>query len=74
MPDTSDPFVSISNRDVWNSLQEVKDLVRGMSAKMDSINAKVEDHDKKIRGLDLKFYGILAGLIAALGAIAIAVI
>lgn len=51
-------FVRITNRDIWNELQDIKKV----------ISTVPEDH-KKVRSLELRIYWILAGLTSAFIAI-----
>jgi hypothetical protein len=50
-------FLKITNRDIWNKLNEIEEDVRGISQ---------ADLPKRVRALELRFYGILAGLIGAI--------
>lgn len=50
-------FLRITNRDIWNKLNEIEEEVRGFSQ---------ADLPKRVRALELRFYGILAGLIGAI--------
>lgn len=68
------PFHVVSNRDVWNSLQTLTTLVQKLDSKFDVQNAQIAEHDKDIRNLNMKFYGVLAGLIASLTAVGITII
>jgi hypothetical protein len=50
-------FIQITNRDIWEKLNEIEEEVRGFSQ---------ADLPKRVRALELRFYGILAGLIGAI--------
>ena len=73
-------FVRVTNREVYLRLGEVEAKVdRAISqqavADRELIQLRtdfaryIEGTDKRMRGLELRFYGILAGLIGVLGAI-----
>ena len=78
--DTNGDFIRITNRDVWSRLGEVEALNRHAIADNERNSRAIAElrldfaeyvkgTDKRIRGLELRFYGILAGLIGVLGAI-----
>lgn len=62
-------FVRITNREIYDGLHEVQDQVQGMRADLTNILEENVDLRKRVRGLELKFYAILAGLIGALVAV-----
>ena len=57
--------IRISNREIYDALMTVKDDVRDLKNDVKELN----DLRNRIRSLEIKFYGVLAGLIAALGLI-----
>lgn len=66
MPEDDDKngvFIRVTNKDIWNELQEIKKTIKFVP----------EDH-KKIRALELKVYWVMAGVSGAFIAIGYAVI
>lgn len=75
------PFHTVSNREVWLEIQEMKALLMSVVSKLENqeehhrSHAEVlADHESRLRGLDLKFYGILGGGIAAIGGMFVALV
>lgn len=64
-----DSFVRITNREIYDGLNDVNDQVKSMRTDLSNILAENVELRKRVRGLELKFYAILAGLIGALVAI-----
>lgn len=64
-PNDGGDFVRITNREIWTMLTEVRAKVTDIANEMDSFNAERLDTRKRVRALELRFYGILAGLIGA---------
>ena len=73
-------FVRITNREVYSRIGEVEAKLdraisqqavseREMTQLRTDFARYIEGTDKRMRGLELRFYGILAGLIGVLGAI-----
>lgn len=65
----NDGFIRITNREIYDGLQDVKDQVRSMRSDLSMILSENVELRKRVRGLELKFYAILAGLIGSLVAI-----
>ena len=57
-------FVRITNSMVYAELQATRADLRALSTQM----ADYPEVKSRVRSLELRFYGVLAGLIAALGA------
>lgn len=66
------PFHVITNKDIWNSLQEVIKNQSDWKASLETITAEQKTQSEKVRALELKFYGVVAGIIGALGLVAMA--
>lgn len=67
VPSNGDPtFTRITNREVWVELQALRKAVTSLER---TVTDEMPDLRKRVRSLELRFYGILAGLIAALGTI-----
>jgi hypothetical protein len=72
MPDepTEEPtFIRITNQVVYAELQATRADLRALSTAM----ADYPEVKSRVRSLELRFYGVLAGLVAALGALGVAV-
>jgi hypothetical protein len=72
MPDepTEEPtFIRITNQVVYAELQATRADLRALSTTM----ADYPEVKSRVRSLELRFYGVLAGLVAALGALGVAV-
>jgi hypothetical protein len=64
---SGDPtFVRITNAVVYGELQATRSDLRDLAARL----ADYPETKARVRKLELKFYGVLAGLIAAVGVIA----
>lgn len=78
----SNGAVRITNREIYDELIKLKDKVADsqrdtaeVKASVHNVDKRLEnmeslnlsDHGKRLRALELRFYGILAGLVAALG-------
>ena len=64
--DDGDVFIRITNREIWLTLNKAVEEVRGMRADQKAVLDASSDVSKRVRALELRFYGILAGLISAL--------
>lgn len=65
--------VRITNREIWTQLQHVDGTVARLVGRVDSVLSENTALRKSVRQLELKFYGLLAGVVGALGLIAAAV-
>lgn len=66
-----EPFYTISKADVWNKIthidSNVQEILGGQKAQNGQLanhKERLDVHSARIRSLDFKFYGVLAGLIA----------
>jgi hypothetical protein len=59
-------FHTITNKDVWEKLTLLEATIGKLVTAVEIANGRTETHEKKIRALELKFYGVVAGLLAAL--------
>lgn len=55
-------FVTITNRDVWESVNKLRDEVRNYTQQ----TSDYPELKARVRGLELKFYALLAGVIGAI--------
>ena len=62
-------FVRITNREIYDGLSDLKDQVKGIRADLTMVLSENVELRKRVRGLELKFYAILAGLTGALFAV-----
>lgn len=63
-----DSFVRITNREIFDGLNDVKDQVKSMRNDLSNILEENVDLRKRVRGLEWKFYAVLSGLLGAIGA------
>jgi len=67
-------FIRVSNREIYDSLQTVKTEIVGIRADLHLIMGENVELRRRVRGLELRVYTILAGMLTALmaGAFALA--
>lgn len=65
MPEDT-PFIRITNREIWDSLQNVEDTVKSMDQRMNAILNENVEIKTRVRALELKTYTLLAGISTAL--------
>lgn len=58
-------FVRISNREIYDGLLQVRDRLAALERRVDSVLGENVELGKRVRRLELRFYGILAGLVSA---------
>lgn len=68
------PIYQITGKDMWEKLEGIDNKVDGVDKHLGRIDEslrrhyeRMESHSKKIRSLELRIYGIIAGIVAALG-------
>jgi hypothetical protein len=61
----SNEGIRISNRELYDGLMLVRDELRDTKHQLTSILGENVELRKRVRGLELRFYGVLAGLIGA---------
>jgi tetrahydromethanopterin S-methyltransferase subunit G len=59
-------FVRISNRELYDMMTQVRDRVGALENRVDNVLGENVSLGKKVRALELKSYGIMAGLVSAL--------
>lgn len=59
-------FVRISNRQIYDELTRLTKAVDRLEGRVDDVLGENVDLRKRVRGLELRFYGIAAGLLAAI--------
>lgn len=63
------PFHQITTRDVWMKLESLETAVTQAITRMESHTEKVADNTSRIKALEVKVYGIAAGLLAGIVAL-----
>lgn len=58
--------IRISNRELYDMMVQVRDRTAALENRLDNVLGENVDLRKRVRGLELRFYGIAAGLLAAL--------
>lgn len=61
-----DASIRITNREVYDALLQVRDRVHGLENRVDNVLGENVELRKRVRGLELRFYGVLAGLVGAI--------
>lgn len=64
--DPSNGGIRISNRELYDMATQVRDRVASLENRVDNVLGENVDLRKRVRGLELRFYGIGAGLVAAI--------
>lgn len=59
-------FIRITNREVYDRLGGVEAKLDDALSNIRSRDKTIEEYGKRIRALEIRFYGVLAGLIGAL--------
>lgn len=65
-PDATNGGIRISNRELYDMLVQLRDRVGSLENRVDAVLGENVDLRKRVRGLELRFYGILAGLVGAI--------
>ena len=58
--------IRISNKELYAMLTDVRDRVLGLENRVDKVLGENVELRKRVRSLELRFYGIAAGLVAAI--------
>lgn len=58
--------VRVSNRAIYDQLLAVRFEVADMKKDLQNYQQRQTEHSKRLRSLEIKFYGIVAGMTAAL--------
>ena len=69
MDTPGESFVRITNREIYDGLRDVGNRLSRLENRVDSVLGENVVLNKRVRALELRFYGVLAGLIAALTAL-----
>jgi hypothetical protein len=62
-------FVRITNREIYDGLRDLNRSVSQLENRVDSVLRENVELNKRVRALELRFYGILAGLIGAVASL-----
>jgi hypothetical protein len=69
------PFIRITNREIYDGITDLTRRVASLENRVDVVlreNVSIKnEYGGRIRSLELRFYGVLAGLIAALTALGV---
>lgn len=58
--------IRISNRELYDMLVQVRDRVASLENRVDMVLSDNFKLGKRVRSLELRFYGVLAGLVTAI--------
>lgn len=61
MAEGNGDFVRISNREIYDAVRELQKTTGRMDDRMNDILKKNTEYNKRIRSLEIKVYGVLAG-------------
>ena len=61
--------IRITNREMYDMLVQLRDATRALEYRVDSVLSENVTLHKRVRALELRFYGVLAGLIASVTAL-----
>ncbi len=64
--DDGDVFIRITNREIWLTLNNVVEEMRGIRSNQEAVLNDNSELAKRVRALELRFYGILAGIVSAI--------
>lgn len=67
---SSPDFVRITNREVYERLGTVEAKLDNALRQLDALGKADDEKAKRIRALELRFYGVVAGLIGAIAILA----
>ncbi len=66
---TRDDFIRITNREIYDGLRGVQDELFQLKTTVNVVLSDNQTLGKRIRALELRFYGVVAGLMAAVAVI-----
>lgn len=61
------PGIRITNREIYDATMDVKDRVGKLENRLNTALNRTETIQEDVRRLELRFYGLLAGIITAIG-------
>ena len=65
MAEDTNGSIRITNREVYDGLLKLEKTTDHLVSRVDYVLGENVELRKRVRGLELKFYGILAGLVGA---------
>ena len=68
MSEQEPTFARITNREVYDVVVQLRDRMGNVEQTIGNVLGENVELRKRVRGLELRFYGILAGLLGAVGA------
>ncbi len=69
MADDNGNFIRISNREIYDALQRLDRTVGAMDARVNEVLGENVRLSKRIEKLEYRYYGLMAGLVTAVGAL-----
>jgi hypothetical protein len=57
--------VRYTNKEIMETIRSLESHIQGLERRVDSVLGENVDLRTRVRGLELKFYGVLAGLVGA---------
>jgi hypothetical protein len=61
--------IRVSTRELYDAIRSLENKVADAMRMQDQMLREIADHSKRLRSLELRFYGILAGLVGAVAVI-----
>jgi hypothetical protein len=58
--------VRYTNKEIMETIRSLEFHIQGLERRVDSVLGENVDLRSRVRGLELKFYGVLAGLVGAI--------
>jgi hypothetical protein len=65
-PSNGNNTIRITNRELYDTIQVLSNDVRDIKSGMETYKTDNRDLRTRVRALELRFYGILAGLVGAI--------
>ena len=64
--DTAGTFIRVTNREIWDKINSLEDVVLRMDQRMNNILEENVSLARRVRSLELKVYTVMSGMVAAL--------
>lgn len=65
--------IRITNREVYDGLLQVRDRLQAVETRLDLVLSENVSIGKRVRSLELRYYAVLAGLLATLTGLGVTV-
>lgn len=66
--ETSNGYIRISNREIYDQVVRLHQRIEGLESRIDAVLGESIDNQRRLRAVELKVYTVLAGLTTALSA------